>query len=97
MFNEFLTTTQSLYQNKESFAIAFVVNREIPSSGKPGDKAIIQRNGKITGWIGGGCTRGIVMKEAANAIEDGKPRLVRIRPDGESEVKTGVKDYNMTC
>lgn len=97
MFNEFLSTTQSLYQNKKSFAIAFVVNRKMPSSGKPGDKAVIQEDGKITGWIGGGCTRGIVLKEAYDAIKDGKPRLVRISPDGSSESLPGVTDYKMTC
>lgn len=97
MFNEFLSTTQTLYQNKKSFAIAFVVNRKMPSSGKPGDKAVIQEDGKITGWIGGGCTRGIVIKEAYDAIKDGKPRLVRISPDGSSESLPGITDYKMTC
>lgn len=97
MFHQFLHTTQSLYQNKEPFAIAFVVNREVPSSGKPGDKAVITKEGKITGWIGGGCTRGIVLKEALDAIQTGKPRLVKISPDGEVESKSGVMCYPMTC
>jgi len=97
MFHQFLHTTQSLYQNKEPFAIAFVVNREIPSSGKPGDKAVITKDGKITGWIGGGCTRGIVLKEALDAIRTGKPRLVKISPNGEVESKPGVMCYPMTC
>ena len=97
MFHQFLHTTQSLYQSKEPFAIAFVVNREVPSSGKPGDKAVITKDGKITGWIGGGCTRGIVLKEALDAIKTGKPRLVRISPSGEVESKPGVMCYPMTC
>jgi xanthine dehydrogenase accessory factor len=97
MFNEFLKKTQELHQNREPFAIAFVVNRQVPSSGKPGDKAVIEKNGRITGWIGGGCTRGIVLKEAAQAIKDGKPRVVRISPDVDSEPKPGVMDYKMTC
>ncbi len=97
MFNQFLHTTQLLCQKKEAFAIAFVVNREIPSSGKPGDKAVITRDGKIIGWIGGGCTRGIVLKEALDAIQTGKPRLVKISPSGEVESKPGVMCYPMTC
>ena len=97
MFHQFLHTTQSLYQNKEPFAIAFVVNREVPSSGKPGDKAVITKDGKITGWIGGGCTRGIVLKEALEAIDTGKPRLVKISPDGKVESSPGVNAYPMTC
>ncbi len=97
MFNEFLKKTQELYRNRSPFAIAFVVNRQVPSSGKPGDKAVIETDGTITGWIGGGCTRGIVLKEAGLAIYDGKPRLLRISPNNESVSKPGVMEYKMTC
>lgn len=97
MFDNFLEASQILYQNKEPFAIALVVNREIPSSGKPGDKAVIQKDGKIIGWIGGGCTRGIVLKEAVDAMKDGKPRLVRIGPFDNVQSKAGVTEYKMTC
>lgn len=100
MFNQFLEEARHLYQSREPFAIAFVVNRQVPSSGKPGDKAVIEKDGKLSGWIGGGCTRGIVVKEATDAIRDGKPRLVRISPGGEliaSLPNPSVKDYNMTC
>lgn len=97
MFNEFLNKSNELYSGNEPFAIAFVVNRQVPSSGKPGDKAVIQKNGTITGWIGGGCTRGIVLKEALLSIKDGKPRLVRISPDGQKLEESNVVAYNMTC
>ena len=97
MFNEFLQTADQLYQDKETFAIAMVVNRQIPSSGKPGDKAIIQKDGKLIGWIGGGCTRGIILKEAVESMQEGKPRLVRISPEGGGIVNKGVKEYKMTC
>lgn len=97
MFNEFLKKTQELHHKKEPFVLAFVVNRQVPSSGKPGDKAVIEQSGKITGWIGGGCTRGIVLKEASLAIAEGKPRLVRISPEKSDVLKPGVMEYNMTC
>ena len=97
MFDDFLEASQKLHKNKEPFAIALVVRREIPSSGKPGDKAVIQKDGKLIGWVGGGCTRGIILKEAADALKDGNPRLVRISPEGETETKSGVIDYRMTC
>ncbi|MEO1260868.1 MAG: XdhC family protein [Bacteroidota bacterium] len=97
MFNEFLNKSNELYTGSEPFAIAFVVNRQVPSSGKPGDKAVIEKNGKITGWIGGGCTRGIVLKEALLSIKDGKPRLVRISPDGKKLEESNVVAYSMTC
>lgn len=97
MFNDFLEKAQEMYSHKEPYAIAMVVSRESPSSGKPGDKAIIKKDGEIIGWIGGGCTRGIVMKEADEAIREGSPRLVRIKPNGESITQKGIKEYPMTC
>ena len=97
MFSEFLHKTQQLYSDNKPFAIASVINRQLPSSGKPGDKAVIEQNGQITGWIGGGCTRGIILKEAGLALKDGQPRIVRISPDMDSQPKDGVVDYRMTC
>jgi xanthine dehydrogenase accessory factor len=97
MLSKFLNTAQSLAKERVPYAMAFVINREIPSSGKPGDKAIIHKDGTISGWIGGGCTRGIVLKEAALSIKDGKPRLVRISPDMSEEQRPGVIHYPMSC
>ena len=97
MFSEFLSEVQQLLQAKEPFAMAMVINREHPSSGKPGDKAVIKPDGQVIGWIGGGCTRGIVVKEALEAIKTNKPRVVRIQPEGSLESKSGVVDYKMTC
>jgi xanthine dehydrogenase accessory factor len=88
----------ALTNEKPPYAVAMVVNRVAPSSGKPGDKAIIFPDGTIKGWIGGGCTRGIVLKEALLAIQQGKPRLVNISPGAENDYKRqGVVSYNMTC
>jgi len=79
------------------FAIAVVVRYEAPASAKPGDKALIQVDGKIFGWIGGGCTQPIVIKEAQKALEDGKPRFVRVTPTTSSEAPKGVIEYDMNC
>lgn len=81
----------------EPTALALVVRREAPSSGKPGDKAIISKDGKVDGWIGGGCTKGIVIKEALSAIREQTPRLVRILPQDGGVDTPGVKNYLMTC
>ncbi len=83
-------------ENKNA-AMAVVVRREAPSSGKPGDKAIIMPNGDVKGWIGGGCTKGIVIKEALESINQGSPRLVRILPADNLSDAQGVKNYKMTC
>ena len=81
----------------EPRAIAMVVRRDAPSSGKPGDKAIITKDGEVKGWIGGGCTKGIIIKEALASIDEGTPRLVRIEPKTDMPDVSGVKNYKMTC
>jgi xanthine dehydrogenase accessory factor len=97
MSDEFIDHYKELSQGKIPFATAIVVNRIEPSSGKPGDKAIIMQDGTIKGWIGGGCTRGIVLKEALLAIQNGKPRLVNISPEATGATTQGVVSYTMTC
>ncbi len=87
-------------RSKESgapLAMAMVVRREAPTSSKQGDKALIAKDGTVTGWIGGGCTKGIIIKEALEAMDHGTPRLVRIKPDGGISDQKGVKNYTMTC
>ena len=95
MFDKFLSTANELLAQGEPFAIATVVRYEAPISGKPGNKAIIRADGKLIGWIGGGCSQPVVVKEALKALADGQPRLVRISPSSSPE--QGIVDYTMTC
>ncbi len=97
MLDKFLEKAQDLRKNNEPFAIAMVVRREAPSSGKTGDKAIINKFGEITGWIGGGCVKSIIIKEAEDAMKSGKPRLVKIGNSLEASTQEGVFEYKMTC
>jgi len=97
MLNDFLEKALSLNSGKEPYATATIVRRKIPSSGKPGDKAIITNDGKIHGWIGGGCTRGIVLKESLLSIQEGKPRYIQISPKATYDDSSYSKVYNMTC
>jgi xanthine dehydrogenase accessory factor len=95
MFDDFLKKADELGLLGESFATATVVRYESPISGKPGDKAIIFADGELWGWIGGGCAKPVVVREAQKALEDGRPRLVRISPSSSEE--EGIVAYNMTC
>ena len=95
MFDEFLKKADELVAIGESFAVATVVRYEAPISGKPGDRAIIFADGEVWGWIGGGCAKPAVIKEALKAMEDGRPRLVRL--SAESSEQEGIVAYNMTC
>jgi xanthine dehydrogenase accessory factor len=96
MLEEFLKKTQELMAQGASFAVATVVRSLPPTSGKPGDKAIIHADGTMWGWIGGGCAQPVVAKEALKALADGRPRLVRISSSADGQ-KEGIVDYTMTC
>ncbi|MBV9268255.1 MAG: XdhC family protein [Acidobacteriaceae bacterium] len=80
-----------------SFAIATVVRFDGSISGKPGDKAIIYPDGRIWGWIGGGCTQPAVIKEALKSLADEEPRFVRISPPPKPKSEPRIVDYTMTC
>jgi xanthine dehydrogenase accessory factor len=96
MLDQFLKQTTELLAKGETFAVATVVRCQPPTSGKPGDKAIIHSDGRLSGWIGGGCAQPVVIREALKALADGKPRLVRISPSADG-TEEGVVDYTMTC
>jgi xanthine dehydrogenase accessory factor len=95
MFDRFVKKAAELLEQGQPFVTASVVRFEAPISGKPGDKAIIFPDGKMWGWIGGGCAQPVVIKEALRALADGKPRLVRISPTAAPQ--DGILDYTMTC
>jgi xanthine dehydrogenase accessory factor len=97
MFEDFFAKAASLRSEGRPFAVAVVVRVQSPASGKPGDKAIIQANGEIYGWIGGGCVQTIVIQEALRIINQGEAKLIRIAPSPEPKPEYGVINHRMTC
>src|SRR5678816_3462292 len=97
MHEDFFDKLAELRKRNEPFVIVTVVRREAPSSGKIGDKAIIDKYGRITGWIGGGCVTGIILKEADDAVKSSQSRLVKVGQSLSSEKQEGVVNYKMTC
>jgi len=97
MFNELAIKIGEHLAKGSNFAIAQVVDRIAPSSGKVGDKAIILETGELIGWVGGGCVRGIVIKEAIDVIKSKRYRRVRISPEGGTRETTNYKEYVMSC
>jgi xanthine dehydrogenase accessory factor len=79
------------------FVLATVVRCESPTSAKPGAKAVVEADGAISGWIGGGCAQPAVIATAKKALEDGQARLIRVSPTKGGEVEEGVIDFGMTC
>lgn len=97
MFNELSLQIEKHLAKGQDFAIAQVIDRIAPSSGKVGDKALILETGELIGWIGGGCVRGIVIKEAIDVIKTKRYRRVRISPEGGTRETTNYKEYVMSC
>jgi xanthine dehydrogenase accessory factor len=97
MNNRILEKANEFLSRSVPFALATVVRRERPTSGEPGDKAIITSDGEFLGWIGGSCAQPTVLQEAKKAIADGEPRLVVLTPNLDEESQEGVELYRMSC
>lgn len=97
MTNGILQKAHELLSRGIPFALATVVRRERPTSGEPGDKAIITPDGTFLGWVGGSCAQPTVLTEAQKALEDGEPRLVVITPKLDEELRGGIELYRMSC
>ena len=98
MYDQYFSEAQKLREAGIPFATATVVRAERPTSGKPGDRALVTLDGVLHGWIGGSCAQPTVVREALKAIADDRSRLVRLSPDPENEeAPEGVEVCRMTC
>jgi xanthine dehydrogenase accessory factor len=88
-----LAQAAEMARRGEAFALATVVWRQGPSSGKQGSRAIITAGGEISGWIGGACAEPVVLREARQVISEGAPRLLLL---GTPEQFGGVIPDGMT-
>lgn len=79
------------------FALVTVVRCESPTSAKPGAKAIVDAQGSIQGWIGGGCAQPAVIATVKKALKDGQARLIRVSPSRGAPLEEGIVDFGMTC
>ena len=80
---------------RKPFALAMVVRSERPTSGRPGNAALIDPDGTMHGWIGGSCTRSEVIRHALETLRAGEPRLLAFGVDeGRSEDLVRV---SMSC
>ena len=102
MTDDIYNTAARLRAARTPFVMATVVASYPPQSVRPGAKAIVGVDGAIQGWIGGGCVQPVVRQESADALADGRPRLVRMHA-GTGGAETAatrhgdVREYPMTC
>ena len=98
MPTELFALAEALRKRGEPFAVATVVRAERPTSGKPGDKAIVTCTGELLGWIGGSCAAPTVIRTALQVIEEDRARLVRLSAEPDAEApREGVLDLPLTC
>ncbi len=83
----------------EPCVLATVVWRRGPSSGKPGERALITAAGEVRGWLGGACAEPTVIREALAALTDGRSRLLQLGPLEEFGGRSGegVVSVPMAC
>ncbi len=97
MHAELLQMAADLTRRQEPFVLALVVRRRPASSAQAGDMAIITAGGDFHGWLGGSCIQPTVLREARRVLASGKPRLLALTPDPETEQRPGVAVFPMTC
>jgi xanthine dehydrogenase accessory factor len=95
-----LEQAREMSKRGEAFALATVVWRRGPSSGKEGCRAVITASGQVTGFIGGACAEPVVVREARRILAEGVPRLVFLGTPDELEsvaVREGISYVPMSC
>ncbi|MDE3838911.1 hypothetical protein C0966_05915 [Bacillus methanolicus] len=81
----------------EPYVMVTVVRRVRPSSATVGDKAIVTANGEMKGFVGGHCTRELIINQAQECLRTGEKRLVLVSPQPPVKVEEGVTVLSMTC
>jgi xanthine dehydrogenase accessory factor len=94
---ELLKLAAELAARGEPFVLAVVVRREPASSAQQGNMAVVTQDGALHGWLGGSCIQPTVEREARQALEEGRPRLISLSPEPAQETRPGVVVHPMTC
>lgn len=99
MAKDLLELAHEFSHSGEAFALATVVWRRAPSSGKVGYKALVTAKGEVSGWVAGACTEPLVVRQAKKALKDGEPRLMLIgaEEDLETRARDGLLTFPTTC
>ena len=95
--SDLLGVASRLQSEGTAFALITVVRAVRPTSGKPGDKAILTEQGEWLGWVGGSCAEPTARRAARAALEDGQCRLIHLTNDETDFARPGVEVAAMTC
>lgn len=90
--------SESLRAARTPFVSATVVRAERPTSAKPGDAAIVLRDGTIEGFVGGDCAESSVRTYALAALDAAEPLLLRILPEAaDAPAQPGAMTVHNPC
>ena len=67
-----------------------------PTSAYVGAQAVVEHDGTLHGWIGGGCAKSVVIRAAQKAIDTAVPKLVRISNE-EQVADASTEVHAMAC
>ena len=93
-------TVSVLREAGESFCVATVVRTADVTSAKAGAKAAVTEGGEILGHLGGGCVKRAVRTAAQDALTEGAPRMIRIKPSDKVVTlldTDGVQTFKSGC
>jgi xanthine dehydrogenase accessory factor len=84
----------------EDFCVATIVRTADATSAKAGAKAVVTADGTLHGFVGGQCVQGAVKRSALKALEENRPRLIRVKPKDEVVAPVdvdGVELHRSSC
>lgn len=76
---------RELRRVRAPYVHARVVLAERPTSAKPGDEALVLRDGTMIGFVGGSCGESTVRAQSLALLDSGESLLLRISPVPEPE------------
>ena len=97
---ETLGLIERLRESGDDFCVATVVRTADATSAKAGAKAVVTADGALHGFVGGGCVQAAVRHAAGEAMAEGEPRLIRIKPKDdvvESVDADGIELHKSSC
>ena len=87
---ELFQTIAQLESDEKPYAIATVFQVHGSSSGKVGDKALFNKDGKrVIGYIIGGCIENRVAEVAKESLKNGQPKIIEVDLDSD-EMRMGI-------
>ncbi len=79
-----------LRERGEDFCVVTVVRTQDATSAKAGAKAVVLKDGTVRGFLGGGCVQAAIRKTVAAVLAEGRPRLIRVKPQDQVTASVDV-------